>query len=244
MQAEEMQMSGMVDSLGRKNRYLLKELEEAQRSNEELYVQLIKANSERVCREKERGLRAIICTAYPKWWPLQSNLQTSVTYWKRGISHKHVRYLSYFTSIGWVLALWSVTRIWFHHPGCAVYVCGPDGGSAQDNEHGKADGKGRVLLVHQLPPCFLISQNQENFKAAAKLLIFRLLSHRQESACNTHLPSNVLFNYHHDPWSMFGKKYRGKQRKPCSGWRRRWQAWERNCMSGSVRSLSCTWHTR
>jgi hypothetical protein len=80
MQAEEMQMSGMVDSLGRKNRYLLKELEEAQRSNEELYVQLIKANSERVCREKERGLRAIICTAYPKWWPLQSNLQTSVTY--------------------------------------------------------------------------------------------------------------------------------------------------------------------
>lgn len=48
-QAEEMQMSGMVDSLGRKNRYLLKELEEAQRSNEEQYAQLIKAVSERVC---------------------------------------------------------------------------------------------------------------------------------------------------------------------------------------------------
>lgn len=48
MQAEELQMSGMVESLSRKNRYLLKELEEAQRSNEEQYAQLIKANSERV----------------------------------------------------------------------------------------------------------------------------------------------------------------------------------------------------
>jgi len=43
-----MQMSSMVESLSRRNRYLLKELEEAQRTNEEQYAQLIKANSERV----------------------------------------------------------------------------------------------------------------------------------------------------------------------------------------------------
>eukprot|EP00983_Pelagomonas_calceolata_P011694 376804-Pelagomonas_calceolata.AAC.3 len=49
VQAEEMQMSSMVESLSRKNRFLLKELDEAQRANEEQYAQLIKANSERVC---------------------------------------------------------------------------------------------------------------------------------------------------------------------------------------------------
>ncbi|KAF5841604.1 hypothetical protein DUNSADRAFT_12060 [Dunaliella salina] len=58
VQAEEMQMSSMVESLSRKNRFLLRELDEAQRVNEEQYAQLIKANSDRsMLADQMEGLR-------------------------------------------------------------------------------------------------------------------------------------------------------------------------------------------
>lgn len=41
-------MSGMVESLSRKNRFLHKDLTEAQAANEDLYAQLIKANGDKV----------------------------------------------------------------------------------------------------------------------------------------------------------------------------------------------------
>ena len=47
-QSEELALNGLVESLTRKNRHLAKELVDAQRSAEDLFAQLLKAQSEKV----------------------------------------------------------------------------------------------------------------------------------------------------------------------------------------------------
>jgi hypothetical protein len=63
IQAEEMQLHGLVESLSRKNRHLGRELSEAHRANEEQFGALMKAQAERVSRQHaaEAGAGATRC---------------------------------------------------------------------------------------------------------------------------------------------------------------------------------------
>ncbi len=62
MQAEEMQLSGLVETLTRKNRHLQKELSEAHRSNEEMFEQRMRLQASQVdgCAQRGRGQESFI----------------------------------------------------------------------------------------------------------------------------------------------------------------------------------------